>query len=148
MNISLEIDNTAAWEAIQKLPAKVQNQILTRALRAGAKDVLPTAKQLAPKDTGTLRKSLKVRVLRATRKGVKKLDVTTNKSNNLYTGKTFYGAFQEFGWKSGKRGKSNSRRPIAGKHFLEQAHALKGPLALKTIEIELATWINNYKGTL
>jgi hypothetical protein len=43
----------------------------------------------------------------------------------FFRGDEFYGAFQEFGWKAGKRGRFN-RRSIPGKHFMQRAAERKG----------------------
>jgi HK97 gp10 family phage protein len=133
------------------------------ALRAGGKPVLAAAKANAPKKSGSLRKSLKLRAGKRSRRGiyVVTLLLSTSKDDNLFTGKAFYGAFQEFGFKLGKRiggkatrdGRKVSQRLllggrwitlkagkyIAGRHFLEQAHKQKGPESLKIIMQKLAS---------
>lgn len=106
-------------KALSELKKTGQKSAVTRAMRKAAKPIQKAAQQQAPKRTGQLRKSIKVRSMRRSRVrfGIR---VVTSPGKNLFTGKTFYGAFQEFGWKTGKRGSSN-RRPVEGKHFLETA---------------------------
>lgn len=127
------------------LPMKVQKQVLRPALRSAAKIVHAAAKNNAPVKTGALRRSLKVRAGKRTRKNLVRAVVQTGASDNLFKGKTYYGAFQEFGWKSGKRG-SSSRRQISGKHYIQAAYdstaATAKEQALEEIKkgIEFAAW--------
>jgi HK97 gp10 family phage protein len=146
MEVSLEIDADEVFAALKALPTKFQNQALTKALRAGSKEILPLARRNAPVESGRLRKSLKVTTLRQRTKGVKRLDLKTSKDNSLYQGDFFYGAFQEFGWKTGKRKGGGVRRQIDGKHFFQNAYEAKGDAASKAVEITLVHWINQYKG--
>lgn len=106
-------------KALAELKTTGQKSAVKKAMRKAAKPIQKAAQQLAPKRTGQLRRSIKVRAMRRSRVrfGVR---VVTSPGKNLFTGKTFYGAFQEFGWKTGKRG-SEKRRPVEGKHFLEEA---------------------------
>jgi HK97 gp10 family phage protein len=147
VEVSLEIDAAEVFAALKALPTKCQNQAMTKALRAGSKEILPLARRNAPVESGRLKKSLKVTTLRQRTKGVKRLDVKTSKDNSLYQGDFFYGAFQEFGWKTGKRkGGGGVRRQIDGKHFLQNAYEAKGDAALKAVETTLVHWIKQYKG--
>lgn len=56
--------------------------------------------------------------------------VTTSATDNLYSGKTFYGAFQEFGWKTGSRKSTGARVQIEGKNFMKRAADAKKDSAL------------------
>ena len=101
-------------------------KIIRKALRSGAKVILPVARANAPVGaTGNLRKSIKIRAAKRSRRYVA-LNVTLGK--RFFVGDEFYGAFQEFGWKTGKRG-SVKRRAVAGKHFLQRAADTKGKAA-------------------
>lgn len=101
------------------LPMKVEKKILRQALRPAAKLILDSARQNAPVDTGALRKSLAVRAGKRTRKGTVRVQVQT--SDGMFTGKTFYGAFQELGHHRGKRSLGSGRPMIPGKHYIKRA---------------------------
>ncbi len=125
------LTNAQAREAIRK------------AARPALKPCLQTARRVAPKASGRLRRSIKVRSIARsrTRIGAK---VTTSASDSLYSGETFYGGFQEWGWRSGKRtsnadlgvgkgkrrttaqralakGRNDSRKKIRGLNFLKKS---------------------------
>lgn len=136
---------------LKALEPKVKNKICRQALRKAAKPVATVAKQLAPKKTGQLRKAIKVRAMKRSRRGVG-IEVLTGK--DFFQGDQFYGAFQEFGWHAGPRKASkkrgykrigDKRRWIEGKHFLEGAYDRQGQ-ASKEIALRLiAQGINNLK---
>lgn len=95
---------------LRELGGKLARKVLRDALRSGAKLVLADAvanvsKDNSPKseDTGTLRRSLRIRAGKR-RRGQVTVKVATK--DGWFQGKTFYGAFREFGHKIGKR-KSN-----------------------------------------
>lgn len=97
---------------------KISKQIITRALRAGAKIIQAEAKQRVPVDTGALRKSIRVRTGKVRQKGEVKILVTTSGTDNAFGGNQFYGGFVEFGYRKGKaseqergliRAKSNTK---------------------------------------
>ena len=80
---------------------KMQKQIVRKATRAVAKDVLADAKARAPHDTGLLESSLVVRSAKITnkrRRGIEGHSVETK--DGLFRGETFYGAFVELGHKT------------------------------------------------
>jgi len=119
-----------AKETIAKLDAldkKVRRKVVSAAMRAGAKVIVARAKANAPVASGKLKKAINVRVAkfigsRKKKRGEIAINAQIGKGN--FKGKTFYGAFQEFGWKSGRRvkkGKTDNRRQIQGKHFMETA---------------------------
>lgn len=93
-------------DAINRKLAMLTTQQAKEAIRKAARPALqPTlalARSLAPKNKGRLARSIKIRSIRRSRKGVG-MRVTTSKWDNQFTGKTFYGAFQEWGWKTGAR---------------------------------------------
>ena len=95
-----------------------------RAIRKAARPILSAAKSNAPVDSGALRNSLTIRAIKKSRRGVGVR--VTNKVGHDFKGKQFYGGFQEFGWKLGKRrsrtgGTPDNRRKIAGKWFMRNA---------------------------
>lgn len=104
------------------------------AIRSEARPALqPTlreARALCPVREGKLRRSIKVRAIRRSRTRVG-MRVTTSKSDNAFSGKTFYGGFINWGWKVGKRRRvslrrsrtdtSDTRKKIAGTNFMNRA---------------------------
>lgn len=96
------------------------------ATREAAKVIQAEAKRTAPKRTGALRRSIKVRAIKRSRKRIG-MRVTTSKLDSVYQGKTFYGAFQEYGWKTGARRNTQDAlaRRIAAKLRSESRAARK-----------------------
>lgn len=119
----------AIERAFRRLPARLAKKVIRQGLRAGAKVVQGEAKADAPVDTGKTRKAIKVRSGKSRKKNVITMAVIIGQGD--YQGETFYGSFQEFGWKTGKRG-SKDRRQIPGKHFLKKALAAKSAAARET----------------
>jgi HK97 gp10 family phage protein len=76
------------------------------AMQTGAKKALEpvqkTARAIAPKKTGRLRKAIRIRVLKRSRRRVG-ARVTVGSLDSMFKGRTFYGAFQEYGWRVGRR---------------------------------------------
>jgi HK97 gp10 family phage protein len=97
---------------LRKLEPKNARKAIRKAARAAAKPVQIKAKDLAPVDTGLLRKEIKVRAVKRSRQ---RIGVRVTIGNRNFVGDTFYGGFQEFGWTT-----VNGRR-VPGKHFLEAA---------------------------
>jgi HK97 gp10 family phage protein len=81
--------------ALKDLEPKLAKGVLSKAMRAGAKPILETAKAMAPVDTGDLRRSLKIRAIKRNRKGRVGVVISTDKG--FFKGDTFYAAFHEFG---------------------------------------------------
>lgn len=81
--------------ALRMLPAAAAKKAIRQALRIGGKMVLAQAKQNVPVASGALKKSLKVRAGKRTRKNVISIRVAT--ADDWFKGDTFYGAFIEFG---------------------------------------------------
>jgi HK97 gp10 family phage protein len=102
---------------LRRLALKDGKKVVRAAARKAIKPVQLSAKQLAPKDSGQLRRAVKVRALPRSRRRV---GVRVTIGERFFTGDQFYGSFQEWGWKTGKRGSAN-RRQIPGKHFLREA---------------------------
>ena len=106
----------------QTLPRRVQRKVLRSATRKAAKPVLETAKTLVRMgETRKLKRSLKIRAMKRSRRRPDTVGVRVMTGKEFFQGETFYGAFQEFGWKAGKRGRPN-RRQIEGEHYLEGAY--------------------------
>ena len=97
---------------LRSLPKRSQGRVLRPALRAGAKVVLSAAKQSAPSDTGALKRSLVVRAAKGRKRGQVAYSVYTSAKTlkkKRGEGSTFYGAFQELGFKLGRRLRQSSR---------------------------------------
>jgi hypothetical protein len=88
----LELTSTQAKAAIRS------------AARPALQPTLQAARSLCPARDGKLRKSIKIRAIRRSRTRVG-MRLTTGKSDNAFSGKTFYGGFIEWGWKTGTRSK-------------------------------------------
>lgn len=89
------------------LPAKISRKILREESRKSAKDILlPEAKRVVPKQTGALKKSIKVRALKRSQL---RTGVRIGYSAKDFTGDTFYGSFLEYGWRVGKRSAAQLR---------------------------------------
>jgi HK97 gp10 family phage protein len=103
---------------LKAIDAKLAKSIVKKALRAGAKVVLKAAKAKAPRKSGLLVKSLKVRSAKA-KKGAVRMAVQTREGD--FKGETFYAAFTEFGHRIGNRKLGNARKVVEAKPFLGPA---------------------------
>lgn len=96
------------------------------AARAAMRPVQAASQAEAPVKSGRLRKAIKIRALKRSRSRIG-ISVSLNKKGSMFGGKTFYGAFQEFGWRSGKKSKhdianlTDSRKQNEAKHFMQKA---------------------------
>lgn len=88
----LELTSTQAKAAIRS------------AARPALQPTLQAARALCPARNGKLRRSIKIRAIRRSRTRVG-MRLTTSGSDSAFTGKTFYGGFIEWGWKTGTRSK-------------------------------------------
>lgn len=138
---------------LDKLGAAGVKKAMRPALRAGQKIMTKAAQAAAPVRTGLVKRNIKTRAMRRSRKH---FGMRTVLGEGFYKGKTFYGAFQEFGWHPGKRtaetklakkeGREDSRRFVPGKHFMEGAGKANArhvgdviiKLAIPAIEAEAA----------
>lgn len=133
-------------ELNRKLAALTNQQAreaIKKAARPALKPCLQTARRVAPKRSGKLRRSIKIRAIARSRSRIG-ARVTTSASDNVYSGKTFYGGFQEWGWRVGKRtsnadfgadkgkrrtiaqrlqatARNNTRKKIPGLNFLKKS---------------------------
>lgn len=134
---------------LKRLPVKIQRKILREESRKTAKAILlPVAKERVPKQTGALRKSIKVRALK---RSTVRTGVRVGYAAKDFAGDTFYGSFLEYGWRVGKRGGKSSedkRRKIDGKYHLKSVADSRGEKAkdaflkqsASRIESELRSW--------
>lgn len=98
------------------------------ATREAAKLIQAEVKRTVPKRTGLLRKSVRVRSIKRSRKRIG-VRVTTSRFNSNYQGKAFYGAFLEFGWKTKPRKDASARAANALQRKLVRRNARLGKLS-------------------
>lgn len=115
---------------LKRLGSKEAKKLVTKAAREAVKPILLTARRYAPKDTGRLQKSIKVRALKR-KKGRFGVRVTTGESDNQFRGRTFYGAFAEYGWTPGSRKSKRRGTPVMGELYMKRAARAKRDSALK-----------------
>lgn len=123
---------------LKEIVPKLRRKVLSKAARTAMRPVLAAAKANSPHKTGSLRQSLRMRALKRNRRG--RVGVRVGTSRQWFKGDEFYGAFQEFGWKSGKRmrksqvdaGIQDNRKQIPGKHYVENAYLSHGQQALNS----------------
>ena len=94
---SAELNRKLATLAGPKAKAAIR-----KASREALRPVAAAAKANAPRRSGALSKSIKVRAMARSRTRIGSR-VTTSAGSNEFSGKTYYGGFQEYGWKSGRR---------------------------------------------
>lgn len=119
---------------LARLKSKDAKKAIRKASRAALRPVLEAVKAKAPKRSGKLRRSLKIRALPRSRSRVG-ARVTTGGKARQFAGETFYGGFQEYGWKSGNR-----KNP--GKRFMKQSASAKKQRALSIYASETRRWVN------
>ena len=123
---------------LRMLPTRLAKKGIRQGLRAGAKIVHAQAVANAPVDTELLKKSLKVRAIKR-RRGSIGVAVQTKDGN--FKGETFYGAFQELGWKHGSRKLGNARKQIPGKHYMKRAAESKKEEAAQAVADVIAVGV-------
>lgn len=130
------VGDKALARMFKRMPLKVQRNVTRRAVRRGANIIKAEARRLAPKRTGLMARSIVVKGSRSRSPFVVRMKVTTRAG--LYKGKAYYAAFQEFGWRTGKRRPKSgdrriARREIPGRHFMEHAADSKWRETAETI---------------
>lgn len=115
MKIDIQInkrDSKRILDSLAKLQPKLSRKILREESRKTAKSVLlPVAKQNTPKDTGLMRKSIKIVSIKRSRVAV---GVRLAMSSKKFPGdRLFYGGFLEYGIPATnkKTGKQQRARP-------------------------------------
>jgi HK97 gp10 family phage protein len=98
---TLEIQGLEELEkGLSKLEAYVYKDVIKKALTAAAELIAEGARRLVPVKTGALRNAIRVRAGRSSNGS---FSVLAAVGKRWFVGDQFYGAFQEFGWKSGSR---------------------------------------------
>lgn len=134
----IDVQGMAQLQAgFEALEAFAQSDVVYEALEAGADLVREEALQLVPEDTGALAKAIRSR---RGKKGPGFMSVIAGPGKRWFAGDTFYAGFQEFGWKTGKRGSAN-RKEIPGEHFMEHAFEARAAEATAAILNELRAGI-------
>ena len=83
----------------KNMEPKLQKKILRSSLRKAARPIQQAAKQNVPVQSGDLRRSIKIRAAKRSRRTRNQVGIriSTNSGDNLFQGQTFYGGFLEFG---------------------------------------------------
>src|SRR5438045_385111 len=92
--------------ALRSLPAKIAKKVIRQAMRTALKPVKDEVKLIAPKRSGNLAKSIK---LKAGTRSRTKIRLNVSIGDRDFTGKTFYGAMVELGTVK-----------MEGQHFMER----------------------------
>jgi HK97 gp10 family phage protein len=124
----LLIGESELRKKLEGLTDKESKAVIRGAAREALKPVQRMAQDLAPRKTGRLRRSIRIRSITRSRKRIG-ARVTMSNKDTQFTGRTFYGAFQEFGWRPGKRlarsaakeGATDQRPKVPPKEFLRRA---------------------------
>ena len=124
----LLIGESELRKKLEGLTDKESKTVIRGAAREALKPVQRMAQDLAPRKTGRLRRSIRIRSITRSRKRIG-ARVTISNKDTQFTGRTFYGAFQEFGWRPGKRlttteikaGATDQRPSVPPKDFLRRA---------------------------
>ena len=94
MGINTSLDSEKLLKALKQFPTNIQKNVMTGAVRAGAKVVGDEVKQNVPIDSGNLKKSIGIVKRRTKNKSIIMFSVTPRKGGK-YDG--WYGKFLEFG---------------------------------------------------
>lgn len=154
----LLVGDTELREKLRELTNAEARKAVQGATRESAKVIAAQVKSNAPVKSGSLRRSIKVRAIRRSRKRIG-MRITTWSGDNLYQGKQFYAAFQEFGWKTGSRRNTRdaiakgegkrlaslanvkARRQVEGSHFMLAAAKSKRAAAVALFKSVIGTHI-------
>jgi HK97 gp10 family phage protein len=118
-DFTIGFPNFAKFEAkLLSLGPKARD-VLKDALKEGGLLIQSEARRNIHNVSGDLAKSLRVTATKG--RGKVAAFVSTSSSSNLFTGKTFYGGFVEFGHKLGSRKLGAARRDIPAHPFLSTA---------------------------
>lgn len=150
--------------ALAELKGPKQKEAIRKASRAALRPVLDQVRTTAPKRTGQLSRSVKVRALTRSRSRVGARVSVSARSN--FKGKAFYAGFQEYGWKVGRRVRNSdlgmdpknwarrtatqkaeaakrnaARRQVKGTEWMKKAAQAKRQMALGIYRAETIRWV-------
>lgn len=131
MKVDLVITGDAELnKKLAALTGPEAKKVIRKAAREALRPVLRHARANAPKRTRRLEKSLKIRALKRSRS---RIGAKVQTAAGDFKGKTFYGAFQEYDHRRGKRTNAQKRkgqpadsvadkRPVVqGKYYMKRA---------------------------
>jgi hypothetical protein len=151
--------NEALNRKLAALAGPKAKAVIRKAAREALRPVFAAVKSATPTRSGRLKRSVRLRAIARSRSRVG-ARITTGGSDNLFAGRTYYGGFQEYGWKAGKRAtnasvgaskfkkktssqkaaadaQNESRKQIPGKKWMKTAADNKQSLALSIYELEV-----------
>lgn len=104
--------------ALKQLPDRVAKKVIRQAMRASMRPVKAAVVANAPVESGATKRAVKLRAAKSRKKGKIAIEVRIGAGD--YQGDQYYAAFQEYGWRPGKRGGPRGA-PVPGKHFMLHA---------------------------
>lgn len=127
----------------ERLPLATRTRLAAEALEPCASQFADEVERRAPRKSGALARSFRPTPLQVTPDGA---TISVSARAGWTSGKTFYGAFQELGWRVGKRLRragsaarrrlhalrNRARRRVPGKFFVAEAFDARAPEALVT----------------
>lgn len=130
---------------LRMLRGPAMKKVYRQAMRAAARPVLATAKQIVPIASGKLQKSLKIRALRRSRKLIGVQITPGTRSELGISGKGFYPTHIELGFKRGGLSKFPGRKggitKFPGNRYLRDALLLERTDAMQIINARITAGI-------
>lgn len=105
---------------LRTIEQRLAKKIYRRSVRKAAKPVLDTARSLAPVESGDLKRSLKIRAMKRSRRNKHQVGVQVVTGKEWFKGDQFYAAFIEFG-APGHKFFGKGEAPLEPKPFLRPA---------------------------
>lgn len=133
LQVSLQGDRELI-EKLEGLPPRLTKKLTTSAMRKAAKPILDEAKRIVPVRTGTLRKSIRIRALKRSRR---RFGVQVITGEGFFKGKTFYGGMVEYG--TSRQAAQPFMRPAAKRKVGEVRRVFNEELAKALNEIARET---------
>lgn len=127
----------ALIKSLEQFPDKVQKTIMKSAIRKAAKPLVAQAKENTPVESGALKKSMKLRAIKRSRKNKYRVGFLIGSSDKNFTGEQYYGSFLEFGTK---------RQPPIG--MVRKAYDSGGEAAMNAAIEEIKKGIEFEKWTI
>lgn len=137
-------------------PAGTGLKIVKAGLREGAKVIQAESKALAPKRSGKLAESIRVKAGRKSKKRTTtSMLITTSSKDKAFTDDQYYGGFQNFGYEKvntyrGARGRIYSVKrgagpttKVPGLHFMEKAAKAATSAAIEKMAETIGKKIDN-----
>ena len=151
---------------LKELKGPKAKEAVRKSTREALRPVADQVKATAPRRTGRLSRSVKVRSLKRSRVRVGSR-VTVSGTASNFKGRGFYGGFIEFGWKAGRRvrnvdlglergakrsaahrataeARNNSRKQVPATNWMKKAAQAKRQAALGIFRAETRRWIREF----